>query len=75
LKDPAKFKDFFKYVFDFAKEPGFKNLSTETAVSLWELLLSSRCKFLQDWIEFMSIEKKDMLVIPKDTWTMLYELI
>jgi hypothetical protein len=59
----VKFKEFYKYVFDFAKEPGFKNIPTDTAISLWELLLSSKCKFLKDWIEFITVEKKELQVV------------
>jgi DCN1-like protein 1/2 len=71
----VKFKEFYKYVFDFSRDPGFKNLSMETAVGLWELLLSEKCKFLNDWIEFLQSEKKDQQVVQKDTWCMLLELV
>lgn len=63
------------YVFDFAKEPGMKNLGMETATGLWELMLSDKCNFLGLWIEFMTTEKKDQQVVTKDTWQMLLELI
>lgn len=59
LKDPQKFKEFYKYVFDFSRDPGFKNISMETAVGLWELLLGDKCQFLKDWIEFLQTDKKD----------------
>ncbi len=75
LRDPTKFKELYKWSFDYAKDTGFKNLNVDTAVALWQVLLSERCKFLHIWIDFYQIEKKDMQVVQRDTWQMLYELI
>lgn len=47
------------WVFDFAKEPGVKNLGVETATGLWELMLGDKCNFLNYWIDFIATEKKD----------------
>lgn len=65
----------YNFVFDFARDKSFKNLQIELATDLWEALLSDKCKFLADWIDFLKNEKKDQLVIQKDTWNMLLELI
>ena len=62
------FRDSYLYVFDFAKDEGVKNLAVETAVGLWEVLLPKHCKFLKIWIEYITIEKKELQVINKDTW-------
>lgn len=75
MRDPAKFKDFYKYLFDYSRDSGFKNVPVDTAIGLWEMLLSDKCKFLRDFIEFLQTEKKDLNVISKDTWMMLLELI
>jgi DCN1-like protein 1/2 len=75
LKNDNQFRELYKFTFDFSRDAGYKNISTETAVGLWELLLSNRCKFLKDWIDFILEEKKDEQVIKKDAWNMLYELI
>ena len=58
--DPSTFKDVYYYVFDFAKEQGVKNLNVETACEFWELLLGSKCKFLQYWIDYIKTERKDL---------------
>ena len=50
IKNDDKFRDLYKYVFEFSRDPGYKNVATETALGLWELLLSTRCKFLADWM-------------------------
>ena len=75
MKDPAQFKELYKFVYDFTREEGYKNFSTETAIGLWELLLSDKCKFLKLWIDFFQTEKKDQAVVSKDTWNMFFELI
>lgn len=59
LRNPEEFKKLYRWVFDFSKEPGFKNVQIDTAVALWELLLNGKCKFLNDWISFLKDEKKD----------------
>ena len=74
LESFKKFKELYKFVFDFSRDPGYKNLNVETAVGLWQLLLDSKCSFLNIWVDFITKEKKDLQVITKDIWNMLYEL-
>jgi DCN1-like protein 1/2 len=40
LEDPSKFKEIYKFTFDFTRDQGYKNIQVETAIALWELLLS-----------------------------------
>lgn len=75
LKDSSKFKELYKYIFDFSRDQGYKNVAIDTAFALWEILLSDKCNFIKDFIEFIQTEKKDQQVIQKDNWMMLYELI
>ncbi len=75
LRDASKFKELYKWSFEFAKDPGFKNLNIDTAIAMWQLLLSDKCKFLDHWIAFYQNDKKEVQVVQKDTWTMLLELI
>ena len=49
----------YNFVFDFARDKSFKNLQIELATDLWEALLSEKCKFLADWIDFLKNEKKE----------------
>ncbi len=53
LKNPVEFQKMYKFVFDFARDKSFKNMQIEVATDLWELLLSDKCKFLGDWVEFL----------------------
>lgn len=75
MKDPSKFKELYKFLFEYSKEPGFKNIPIETAFALWSMLLTDKCNFIMQFIEFLQKEKADLLVIQKDTWTMILELI
>jgi len=75
MKAPDEFKKMYKFVYNFARDKANKNMSVEMAVDLWELLISSRCRFLPAWVEFLQTDLKDQIVIPADSWNMLLELI
>ncbi len=75
LKNPDEFKKMYKFIYNFARDKSKKNMQVEMAIDLWELLLSSKCKFLLKWVDFLQSEKKDQVAIPADTWNMLLELI
>ncbi|KAI2660764.1 hypothetical protein H4Q32_008422 [Labeo rohita] len=53
LKDSGKFKDFYQFTFNFAKNPGQKGLDLEMAVAYWNLVLAGRFKFLDLWNRFL----------------------
>ena len=70
------FKAVYKFVFGFSCDRGFKNVTTEVAVSLWALLLKDKCRFIDKWNAFIEKEAEGGLkAIKKDTWNMLLELI
>jgi len=45
----------------------------EIAVPTWKLVLPEKCKFLNDWCEFIETEFKK--AISKDTWDILVDFI
>ncbi|PIO24182.1 hypothetical protein AB205_0021490, partial [Aquarana catesbeiana] len=53
LKDQLKFKDFYQFTFNFAKNPGQKGLDLDMAIAYWNLVLSGRFKFLDLWNKFL----------------------
>uniref|UniRef100_A0A4W5ML17 DCN1-like protein n=1 Tax=Hucho hucho TaxID=62062 RepID=A0A4W5ML17_9TELE len=71
LKDSGKFKDFYQFTFNFAKNPGQKGLDLEMAVAYWNLVLTDHFKFLGLWNRFLLEHHKRS--IPKDTWNLLLD--
>lgn len=76
LKNEAKFKEMYKFVFGFACEKGLKSVDIEAACALWPMLLGSKCKFLDKWIKFIEqkAEKKEITVMTRDTWDLFLDL-
>jgi len=73
LKDDKKFKEFYLFVFDYAKGPSEKKkvLELDFAVAMWQTVLPDRFKHLNEWIKFL--QERHKKPITKDTWSLLWE--
>lgn len=55
LNDIHKFKDFYHYTFNYAKETGQKGLDLDMAIAYWNIVLKDRFKFLDLWCKFLTV--------------------
>lgn len=55
LTDLGKFKDFYQFAFNYAKDPGQKGIDLDMAIAYWQIVLSDRFKFLDLWCKFLKV--------------------
>jgi len=55
LRDPIKFKDFYHFTFNYAKNTGQKGLDLDMAIAYWNIVLDDKFKFLQLWCQFLQV--------------------
>lgn len=60
LRDPNKFKDFYQFTFNYAKEDTQKGIDLDMAIAYWNIVLKGQFKFLEQWCEFLNVSKRDM---------------
>ena len=63
LRDPLKFKDFYHFTFNYAKNAGQKGLDLDMAIAYWNIVLDDKFKFLQLWCQFLQVSKFWILLL------------
>lgn len=56
LSDLTKFKDFYQFTFNYAKEQGQKGLDLEMAIAYWNIVMKGRFKFLDLWVTYLVVK-------------------
>lgn len=59
LNDPLKFKDFYQFTFNYAKEQQQKGLDLDMAIAYWNIVMQGRFKFLDLWCRFLTVSKRN----------------
>lgn len=55
LSDPNKFKDFYQFTFNYAKEHAQKGIDLDMAIAYWNIVLQGQFKFLELWCKFLTV--------------------
>jgi hypothetical protein len=66
LGDASVFAAFYRFAFFVAREPAQRNLTVDTALIIWPLVLSGRFRLLDKWCAFVAGARR--LGITEDTW-------
>ena len=53
INDQNKFKEFYQFTFNYAKNPSQKGLDLEMALAYWNIVMAGRFKFLGLWSTFL----------------------
>lgn len=69
--DPTTAKQIYLFTFNFAKIENQKNLSLETAIAFWDLLMAERFEYLDEWKKFLN--EHHGKAISKDTWNLFWD--
>lgn len=55
LRDSNKFKDFYQFTFNYAKEHAQKGIDLDMAIAYWNIVLQGQFKFLDLWCKFLTV--------------------
>lgn len=70
IADPADFRAFYLFSFDYNKPPGQRTLPIDTARQLWPLLFGDRFQHLDLWLEFLEPRKH---AVTRDSFVLLLD--
>ena len=61
IQDANRFKEFYQFTFNYAKNPGQKGLDLEMALAYWNIVLKGKFRFLEVWTKFLRVCKHIIL--------------
>jgi DCN1-like protein 1/2 len=72
----SEYDKLYGFVFEFALDPGARNLPLETAVTLWKLLVPlSGWSFADEWLKFIETGPIETLkAVTRDSWGLLLKM-
>lgn len=72
-QDESEYFAAYAYNYDVNCDEGMNVIETDTVVEMWKMWMIGRCKFLDQWLNFITEVKKPQK-ISKQEWTDLFEL-
>jgi len=80
FKDRATFKEFYRWLFNFAKDGDVKTIEVDTALQLWSVVLKDQWTLCDKWLKFIQKEgekakKKEggLKAVSRDIWDQILE--
>ena len=55
IQENSKFKEFYQFNFNYAKNPGQKGLDLEMAIKYWNIVLKGKFRFWDTWTKFLKV--------------------
>ena len=55
IQDSLRFKEFYQFTFNYAKNPGQKGLDLDMALAYWNIVLKGKFRFLEVWTKFLKV--------------------
>jgi len=72
LKDKARFRDFYRWLFDFIKEESDrKSVDLEPAIEFMKCVLTPHFALCNEFIDFLKVQK--VKTVTADVWTQTFE--
>ena len=65
IQDGNRFKDFYQFTFNYAKNPGQKGLDLDMALAYWNIVLKGRFRFLDIWNQFLKVRTVLSTTLPR----------
>jgi hypothetical protein len=71
IQDPASFRQFYLYAFNYAKPLASRGLALQTAVAYWRIIFGENRR-VEDWIAFLESQGRG---VTKDEWSLFLEFL